>query len=375
MKKKLFLIFAITSFCLFAFTSYAFDNFSSLPKIIAQTTIYQPPRGDVRILVISDLNGAYGSTEYDKEVHQAIRLIPHWNPDIILSGGDMIAGQKTSLTNEQVRAMWNGFDRYIAMPIRNLDIPFGFTIGNHDGSGSFSARENRFFHQRDRDLAREYWQNPRHDPKLNFVDRTHFPFYYSFIEKDIFFLVWDASFRNISSQQIAWAREALNSPSAREAKMRMAIGHLPLYGVAKGRDKEGEVLDNAELLQDFLESNNVHTYISGHHHAFYPAHKNHLQMLHAGALGGGDRPLIAGNSPSMKTLTIVDVNFADPNLTTYTTYDMKTLEVINEQQLPRLLMAHNGMILRRDINIEDLSPSEKNACIKQYILNIHICDN
>jgi len=51
----------------------------------------------------------------------------------------------------------------------------------------------------------------------------------------------------------------------------------------------------------------------------------------------------------MKNLTVVDINFDNPDLTTYTTYDMKTLQVINNSQLPRLLMAHNGMILRRDV--------------------------
>ena len=61
----------------------------------------------------------------------------------------------------------------------------------------------------------------------------------------------------------------------------------------------------------------------------------------------------------MKNLTVVDINFDNPDLTTYTTYDMKTLQVINNSQLPRLLMAHNGMILRRDVNVQNLSTSEK----------------
>ncbi|WP_069790920.1 metallophosphoesterase family protein [Cyanobacterium sp. IPPAS B-1200] len=369
MKKNIFLLWAIASFCVWSFSSYAFNT----PTEISQQQIYQPPRGDVRLLVISDLNSAYGSTEYEQEVHQALKLVPFWDPDVVLSGGDMIAGQKASLSNAEVKAMWNAFDAQIAKPLRDLDIPFGFTIGNHDGSGSFSSRENRFFHQRDRDLAKEYWQN--HNPKVNFIDRTHFPFYYTFMEKDIFFLVWDASFRNISSQQLTWAGEALQSPVAKQAKMRIAIGHLPLYGVATGRDREGEVLDEAEFLQNFLELNDVHTYISGHHHAYYPAHKRNLQMLHAGVLGGSARQLIAGNSQPMKNVTVVDINFDNPDLTTYTTYDMKTLKIINNSQLPRLLMAHNGMILRRDVNVQNLSTSEKNACLAKYPLNPYTCEN
>jgi predicted MPP superfamily phosphohydrolase len=47
----------------------------------------------VRIVVISDLNSEYGATDYRDEVKKAIALAPEWEPDIVLSGGDMVAGQ------------------------------------------------------------------------------------------------------------------------------------------------------------------------------------------------------------------------------------------------------------------------------------------
>jgi hypothetical protein len=68
-------------------------------------------------VVISDLNGAYGSTDYDPEVDQAIALMPFWNPDLVLCSGDMIAGQRTSLTRVQIQAMWAAFDRHVAAPL------------------------------------------------------------------------------------------------------------------------------------------------------------------------------------------------------------------------------------------------------------------
>ena len=68
------------------------------PSDLAQS-IYLPPRQDLRIAVISDLNSQYGSTEYEPEVTKAIDLIINrWQPDLVLGGGDAIAGQKTSLT-------------------------------------------------------------------------------------------------------------------------------------------------------------------------------------------------------------------------------------------------------------------------------------
>ncbi|MCA1904588.1 MAG: metallophosphoesterase, partial [Cyanobacteria bacterium KgW148] len=44
--------------------------------------MYAPPRGDVRIAVISDLNSQYGSTTYEPEVIKAVELIPQWEPDL-----------------------------------------------------------------------------------------------------------------------------------------------------------------------------------------------------------------------------------------------------------------------------------------------------
>ena len=382
-KKKLLLLVLITFSCIiFSQFNHLQSNASNhnlteskLPSevqlIVNKYQLKQPARGDVRLLVISDLNGAYGSTEYDEEVHLALKMIPFWQPDLILCSGDMIAGQKRSLTPQQIRAMWQGFDRHITQPIRNLNIPFGFTIGNHDGSGAMSRDKTRFSFQQERDLAVEYWQNPNHDPQLNFLDRQEFPFYYTFKQNDIFFLVWDGSSSNIPKQKLAWVEKSLNSLEAQQAKMKVVIGHLPLYAVAEGRNRPGEVLNNAEKLRKLLEKHDVHTYISGHHHAYYPAHKGDLQLLHTGALGGGARTLIDDDTPRRKTITVVDIKFNDPDLTTYTTYNMKNFEVINHQQLPRLLMGHNGMIMRRDINVQDLTKQEKVACLNKF--NVTLC--
>lgn len=321
--------------------------------------VYNPPRGDVRLVVISDLNSAYGSTDYEPEVDKGINLIPFWQPDLVLCGGDMVAGQKASLTPTQIRAMWAAFDQHVAAPLRQFGVPFGFTIGNHDAS-SAQAINGGFLFQQERDLAGEYWNAPEHNPGLQFVDRNEFPFYYSFAYQDIFFLVWDGSSSQIPAAKLAWVKQALTSPEAQQAKLRVLIGHLPLYGVAVGRDEPGEVMDNAEALRAMLETYQVHTYISGHHHAYFPGHRGKLQLLHSGLLGSGARPLIDSNLPPRKTLTVIDVNFAASDLTTYTTYDMQTLKLINNQELPRYLAGHNGMVLRRDV--ESLNAAEQATC-------------
>lgn len=328
------------------------------------------PRGDVRLVVVSDLNGAYGSTDYDPEIDQAIKLIPLWQPDLVICGGDMIAGQKQSLSVEQIRAMWAAFDQHIAEPLRNAQIPFGFTIGNHDASGAIAA-DGTFSFAKERNLATEYWRNPQHHPGVKFVDYYEFPFYYTFATKDIFFVVWDGSSHRIPPDKLAWVEQVLASPASKQAKMRIMLGHLPLYAVAEGRNQPGEVMANAEQLRAMLERYQVHTYISGHHHAYYPAHRGSLQLLHTGNLGAGSRVLIDSKLPPRKTLTVIDINFKTPELTTYTTYEMPTLKLIKDQQLPSILVGHNGFVLRRDIEWQDLTTDEKNLC--QNRLGTKLC--
>ena len=319
--------------------------------------LFAPRRGDVRIVVISDLNSAYGATDYRDEVKQAIKFIPDWEPDLILCSGDMIAGQ-TVLTREQIQAMWDGFEKHIGSKIRATKIPYGFTIGNHDASAWKNSKGDYLFKD-ERELAAEYWNDPQHDPNLKFVDRAGFPYYYTFEQNDIFFLVWDASTNRVPPEQVEWAEKALASSRAQNAKMRIAIGHLPFYAVAVGRESIGEVLADADQLRAMLEKYRVHTYISGHHHAYYPGHRGKLELLATGALGEGARPLLDANLPIIRTITVVDINFADSS-TTYTTYNMNTLQVVDQQILPRLIVGPNGYVVRRDIPEDSLTPAEKN---------------
>ncbi|MBW4462949.1 MAG: metallophosphoesterase [Nodosilinea sp. WJT8-NPBG4] len=320
-----------------------------------------PPRKDVRLVAISDLNSAYGSTDYDPEVDKAIALLPFWRPDLVVCGGDMVAGQSPSLTTPQIQAMWQAFDDHVADPLRQQSVPFGFTIGNHDASGA-KGSNNQFLFQQERDLATAYWTAAEHSPGVNFIDRTDFPFYYTFEQQGIFFMAWDGSSSRLPAEKLAWVEQALASDAAQQAKARILLSHLPLYGISVGRDKPGEVLDNAEQLRAMLERYNVHTYISGHQHAYYPGHRGNLQLLHTGLLGSGPRALIDSSLPPRKVLTVIDVDFADPELTTYTSYDMATLRTIEYAELPRFLAGHNGIVLRRDVSYAELAPDEKSFC-------------
>lgn len=342
----------------------------ALVENVDTSKIYSPSRGDVRLVVISDLNGAYGATDYDPEVDKAITLLPFWQPDLVLCSGDMVAGQKPTLTKEQLNAMWLAFDEHIGIPLRQYDIPYGFTMGNHDGSAAKSPSGN-FLFERERNIASNYWNDPKRNPGLEFVERYEFPFYYTFKFDDVFFLVWDGSSAKIPQDKLDWVEQALQSPAAQSAKLKIVLGHLPLYGIAEGRDLPGEVMDDAEQLREMLQRHQVHTYISGHQHAYYPGYKGELQLLHAGILGSGPRQFINSQLPPRKTLTVIDIDYGDRNLTTYTTYEMETLELIEYSLLPRFITGHNGMVLRRDIAPEDLTSVDRATCESR--LNEELC--
>ncbi|MEM6837380.1 MAG: metallophosphoesterase [Cyanobacteria bacterium P01_C01_bin.120] len=322
-----------------------------------------PPRGDLRMVVMSDLNGVYGSTDYDPDIDKTMALIPFWNPDLVVCSGDMIAGQDLSLTPDQLQAMWAAFDEHVAAPLREAELPYGFTIGNHDASGALGINDQPLF-QQERDLAAAYWQAPQHDPGVEFVDRFDFPFYYTFRHNDVFFLSWDGSSNQIPADKLAWVENALASDAAQNARMRVMLGHLPLYAVAVGRNEPGEVMANADQLRAMLEKYDVHTYISGHHHAYYPGHRGDLQLLHMGIIGSGPRPLIDSDLPPWKAITVLDVDFDSPDgeLTRYNTYDIQTMALIEDRELPRFLTGHNGIVLRRDVEMADLSGDEKAFC-------------
>jgi hypothetical protein len=156
----------------------------------------------MRVVVLSDLNSAYGSTEYDPEVaHVVRRTVDEWRPDLVLIAGDMIAGQRPTLDDDNVRAMWAAFDSVVAGPLRRAGVPLAVTMGNHDGSGHPG-------HERDRRLAVEYWGARQGD--LGIQDGGRYPFYYAFTRGDVFFVVLDATRRGVaawsSCTPARWAR-------------------------------------------------------------------------------------------------------------------------------------------------------------------------
>lgn len=293
-----------------------------------------PPRGDLRFVVFGDFNGPYGSLSYPPAVAKTIRAISDiWQPDLLLSPGDVIAGQDRSLPGERFAEMWRVFDQEVAAPLRVAGIPYAVTMGNHDASSSRDSSGSYFF-ARERQAAEAYWSSPMYDANLSYADRERYPFDHAFLFGKAFVVILDASSATVDPRQRSWLEQMFERPEAQAAGLRVVVGHLPLIAVGRGREGPGEVLADAREIRRILEAGKVDIYISGHHAAYYPGRLGDLELLFAGGVGA--RALLAGDALPRSTVTLVDV-WWKPMEVRYSTFDVATMEVVSPASLPPLI--------------------------------------
>jgi 3',5'-cyclic AMP phosphodiesterase CpdA len=250
---------------------------------LAQTT----PRL-FRAIVLSDLNGSYGDTTYAPEVSGAVDWILQRRPDLVLTTGDMIAGQQATLTDQRTREMWSSFHAIVTDRIVTVGIPFAVTPGNHDASGYSGF-------VRDRAIYAETWTN--RIPKVELLEVSEFPFRYAFRLGEALFISLDATKTGpLDPTQKLWIRSLLQQYAS--APVKILFGHMPLLPFAIGRQND-YLMDPA--FEDELKIAGVSLYLSGHHHAYYPGRRDSLRLVGTSCLGGGARPLIGTLTPSPKT--------------------------------------------------------------------------
>jgi hypothetical protein len=303
-------------------------------------------RGQLRIVVFGDFNGPYGALEYPSPVSRTVRaIVDVWRPDLVLMPGDLVAGQSASLPAERFPAMWAVFDREVAEPLRLARIPYAATMGNHDASSLRDASGGYVF-ARERDAARAAWSTwPEQAATLGLapVGGGDPPFHYAFTLGPAFVAVVDASSATVDDVARAWLRGVLGSPAAREAELRLVMGHLPLYPLTVGRDRPGEYVSRGDELRELLEAHDVHGYVSGHHAAYYPGRVGELELLFAGGVGG--RRILGHDGAPQSAVTVVDIDF-DPLVVRYRSFEPGSMRPIPGASLPASVDAH-GTIIRR----------------------------
>lgn len=249
------------------------------------------PGRSYRIVVLSDLNGSYGSTEYSSTVHAAVSRVIAMNPDLVLSTGDMVAGQMAGLDYE---AMWDGFHAAVSDRLATAGIPFAVTPGNHDASAysSFAMERSTFVAE---------WQVRR--PDLEFVDDAHYPLRYAFrLGPALFVSLDDTTVGHLGSEQMSWLEDLLIT---HDAAVKIVYGHVPLYPFAVGR--ETEYIGDANL-ENMLNRHEVDLFLSGHHHAYYPGRRGSLRLVSMACQGSGPRALIGGDGSVSRSILLFEID-------------------------------------------------------------------
>ena len=290
----------------------------------------------LRVAVISDLNGSYGSTDYEASVDGAVERILALRPDLVISTGDMVAGQrKPHLSREEIEWMWEAFHESVSDPLATAGIPLAVTPGNHDGSAY-----QGFAHERE--IYGEQWV--RRVPALRFVDKAEYPFHYAFAAGDVLFVSLDATtVGHLPPAQMDWL-EALLDRHGGDYRRRVVFSHVPLWPFAHGRETE---FIGDPGLQSLLAEAGIDLYLSGHHHAFYPGTKDGVTFVSQSCLGAAPRRLIGTGKKSPRSFTWLEFTDSAVRIAAYKAPEFEA--AIDWATLPRRISTDRAELVRADL--------------------------
>lgn len=291
-----------------------------------------------RVVVVSDLNEGYGSARYSPEVDTAVSRTISLKPDLVISTGDMVAGQRLNPTLERggVEAMWQAFHEHVTNPLQNAGLPFAVTPGNHDASSG-----ERF--KLEREIYRDQWSARK--PQLEFLDDTHYPFHYAFRVGEVLFISLDATHvGHLSHTEKAWLQALLEKHGAR-FRQRVLFSHVPLWPFSVGRERD--FLGDHEL-EAILQRGKVDLYLSGHHHSYFPGYKDGVRYVSQGCLGAGSRSLLGTDYRSPKSITVIDF-YPDGEIRIDAYQDADFKRIVERRTLPTRVESKWATIIRDDL--------------------------
>ncbi|QJF50323.1 metallophosphoesterase family protein [Roseobacter ponti] len=293
----------------------------------------------LRVAVISDLNGSYGSVVYNPRVSAAVERIIALEPDLVLLTGDMVAGQRRPhLSEAEVRAMWRAFHGVVSVPLARAGIPLAVTPGNHDASG-YSGFEQ------ERRIYADEWRN--RVPEVQFVPGGAYPFHYAFNMAGVQFISLDATVvGSLDPAQRAW----LGALGTDDISARIVFSHLPLWPFAQGR--ETQIIGDAAVAR-FFQDQQIDLHLSGHHHAFYPGSEGGVAYVSQACLGSGPRALIGESAKSSPGFTLIDIS-ATGNIQV-SAFEGRAFDApVDFTTLPRRISSPDAVLTRLD-----LAPTQK----------------
>jgi hypothetical protein len=280
----------------------AFRHEVAGPAVPWTHTRFDTASQQLRFAIVSDLNGGERPGVFDVAVAQLGLL----RPELVLSVGDLIDGPTTAdstLTRE-----WNEFDaRANAIPA-----PFFRVGGNHDLTG---------------EELRAVWT------------RRYGPAYYSFVYKDVLFLVLDTEdvtpergreifrarqeairamdagqntdgfeyfrmpermYGNVGAEQAAYVQRALAAHP--DVRWTFLFFHKPVWRAEN--DPEFRAIETAL-------ANRPYTVFAGHVHAFSRSERNGREYFTLGTTGGSQA---ANNPMAFDHLTMVTMTPTGPSI-------------------------------------------------------------
>lgn len=257
-----------------------------------------------RIAVVSDMNQSYGSKEYTPALKAAVEHIRQSGTSLVLSTGDMVAGQKQGL---DYLGMWAAFHQATTRPLGASGIPFLPSPGNHDASAG-----SRFTNERNH--YRTTWNSfpvGRFNSGRASEDQVHFlshvtqnwPLNYAVTMGPALFVALDATVGGgLVGNQLDWLETVLRHSEA--YKVKIVFGHFPLlpYTFDRASDYLGDGNPQfATRLEAMLEKYQVDFYLSGHHHAYYPGRRlGQVRYVSVPLLGTGARYLLTADRSETK---------------------------------------------------------------------------
>ncbi len=297
-----------------------------------------PVWGQLRVAVISDMNGHYGSSQYEATVPLAIARIRQVKPDLVLSLGDAVAGQRKHprLTRPQVETMWSAFHRLVTDPLHASAIPLSVIAGNHDAS-AYPGFEL------ERPIFREQWQPRR--PPLEYIGPDGYPFHYAFAAAGVLFVALDGTTTGAAMESgKAWLRQLLSQHGA-SYRWRVVFTHVPLFPFV--HEDQRETVTDPEL-ETVLKEGRVDLVLSGHHHAYYPGVADGILWVSQPCLGAGPRKLRGATRPSPRGFTLLEFPERGP-LQIKALQEPDFQEPIDLRTLPPALHSPRRELIRMDL--------------------------
>ena len=285
-----------------------------------------------RIAVISDLNGAYGSTRYSPDVRAAMDRLIGLKPSVVLATGDLVAGQKAGL---DYRAMWKSFHLTVTRPLHDAGIPLAVTVGNHDGSGYPKFIEERR-------IFEEEWKT--HLPAVKYSNIDRYPFFYSFESESLVFLALDTTrVGPLPDQDLEWLEDELRKHG--NEKTLILFAHVPMFHFA---DIPADESYFDSRLMELIQRYGVKLYLTGHHHSFYPGYYEKTHFVSQSCLGSGPTRLNGADQTSPKSFTVID--FYQDHFEIYALRAPLFLEKVDLRSLPQELNSHGKVLTLRSVS-------------------------